>query len=1175
MASRKRTIIAVVGLLLLALFIWFAGPYLGFVIGASEFRPLESIVSRVMLIALVVAVFVASILWRQLRARRASDNLMAEVVNQSSHEKTQPSAETLQLRERFEEAVATLKKNRRGGHSLYDLPWYVIIGAPGTGKTTALVNSGLKFPVEQRSGRGALRGVGGTRNCDWWFTDEAIFLDTAGRYLTQDSDAAADSAGWAEFLALLCKYRKRRPVNGVILAVSAQDLILQNHYEREVQVAAARRRLDELIRELRIQLPVYVIVTKCDLVSGFTEYFDDLTQEGRAQVWGVTFPYDATVKGEAAAQCGPEFDELLTRLNARLLGRLEEERDGRRRVKAFGFPHQMGALRGALTEFVSDVFGSMKFDKQILLRGVYFTSGTQEGTPIDRLLGAMMRGLAGSPEAVATPGRGKAYFVERLLKDVLFAESGLAGLNWRLEMRKAFGQLSAYALMVLVAVLGVVVLTISFGRNRSYVQDVAAEVNRLAEVPAPERGASPEALLPRLDAVRTVVDTADRHRDDIPLAMRWGLYQGTSLGNAARDAYARELDGALLPEIANRIKARLRDYTPEPEKLYEYLKAYLMLGQPERLDKRQLAYIADLEWQAGNPDTAAALSAHFARLLEQEDKLRTLTLDEDLVTQARSSIRQASVPGLMYRYVRLTYANDSERALRLDLKAGLGSERVLRRRSGVPLSQPVSSLYTAPVFWEITGKTTEELARQYAADRWVWGEEGAPRENSTELRAKFLDFYEKDYISVWDALIKDIEPVAMRSLAETKEALAILTGPTSPLRGFLKTVDENTYLVKPDAAAPSAAAAGAAAAGAAVSSAAETKARSAADGIVTGLSGVFDGRKAALSVPRVQAGAQVTEHFADIHRLVAGEAGAAPIDLLINKLREIQQKIAAVGEGVGLQRPTSANVVADVGAVVKSVNTEATALPSTIASVVTQLTGKVATTLRGDLGGSLAARYEQDVVRQCREITRGRYPFVAASPDDVPLADFGRLFGDGGVYDSFFKSTLQELVDTARTPWVWRRDESGAQVGGGAVPLARFEAAERIRGMFFRGGSREPELRFRLESNEIDQKTRRFVLELEGQRLEDVHGPPRPAGMAWPGPTPGTAAVSFDGSPNRAFTGPWAWFRLLAFGDVQRLTDERYKLTFSLEDRQAILELDALTIRNPYGSRVLQQFSCE
>ena len=159
----------------------------------------------------------------------------------------------------------------------------------------------------------------------------------------------------------------------------------------KAHVAAARRRLTELNRELRIQLPVYLLVTKCDLVAGFTEYFDDLAQDGRGQVWGVTFPYQQTTNGEAAKAFPSEFGELLVRLNARLFARLEEERDVRRRAKLFGFPLQMGALRDALADFVTEVFGSTRFDQQVLLRGVYFTSGTQEGTPIDRVLGALGR----------------------------------------------------------------------------------------------------------------------------------------------------------------------------------------------------------------------------------------------------------------------------------------------------------------------------------------------------------------------------------------------------------------------------------------------------------------------------------------------------------------------------------------------------------------------------------------------------------------------------------------------------------------------------------------------------------------------------------------------------------------------------------------------------------------
>src|SRR5687768_1749833 len=230
-----RLLLLIAGLVLVALLIWFVGPLFEF----AEYRPLDSPTVRLYVIAAVIGGWLLVRLVKRLRAFHASDNLVAAVLKQAVPEKAQPSAEAVKLRERFEEAVLTIKQKRRSGHSLYELPWYVIIGAPGSGKTTALVNSGLNFPLEQRSGRGALRGVGGTRNCDWWFTDEAVLLDTAGRYTTQDSDAAADGAAWSEFLALLKKYRKRRPVNGVILTISAQDLMTQNHGAREAHVAAA------------------------------------------------------------------------------------------------------------------------------------------------------------------------------------------------------------------------------------------------------------------------------------------------------------------------------------------------------------------------------------------------------------------------------------------------------------------------------------------------------------------------------------------------------------------------------------------------------------------------------------------------------------------------------------------------------------------------------------------------------------------------------------------------------------------------------------------------------------------------------------------------------------------------------------------------------------------------
>src|SRR6185503_2615199 len=142
-AFLKRTIVLIVGLLLLVFFVWWAGPYFAF----GDFHPLESELARYIVI---IALIGGWLLYRLLTAVVAQPQPQAE--------KARTPAEVAKLRERFEEAVGALKQQRRTGRSLYDLPWYVIIGAPGSGKTTALLNSGLRFPLEQRVGKGALRG---------------------------------------------------------------------------------------------------------------------------------------------------------------------------------------------------------------------------------------------------------------------------------------------------------------------------------------------------------------------------------------------------------------------------------------------------------------------------------------------------------------------------------------------------------------------------------------------------------------------------------------------------------------------------------------------------------------------------------------------------------------------------------------------------------------------------------------------------------------------------------------------------------------------------------------------------------------------------------------------------------------------------------------------------------
>ena len=1149
---KSRTFLIILGFALLFLFIWYVGPFFGFI----EYYPLESITGRLIAMAVVVAIWIASVVIKRMRAGRASDQLVAAVVRQSKAEE-RPSAEALLLRERFEEAVAFLKGKRRSGHTLYDLPWYVIVGAPGSGKTTALVNSGLNFPLEQRSGKGALRGVGGTRNCDWWFTDEAVFLDTAGRYLTQDSDAASDSAGWAEFLSLLKTYRKRRPINGVILTISAQDLMVQGHAGREAYVAAARRRLNELNKELQIQLPVYVMVTKCDLVAGFTEYFDDLEKDGRAQVWGITFPYDETTSGKAAQGFVGEFDALMTRLNERLFTRIDADHDVRRRARIFAFPQQMAALRDLLNGFITDVFAATRFDQLVLLRGVYFTSGTQEGTPIDRLLGSIGRRFSVAPDAITPGGRGKAYFIEYLLKGVMLQESGLAGVNRRFEIQKAAAEFGAYAAMLFVAVIGVLLFTISYSRNGTYVDAVAADVTALQKSARPPAGAALDlpALLPRLETLAAVSNSANRYRDDVPWLMRWGLYQGRALGDAARAAYSRELSNALLPTLATRIQQRLVDSASDPERVYLYLKAYLMLDQPERLDNAYLGILASREWEetfASDRAAVEAVTKHFKNLLDYNSSLPRIPADQALVEQARRTIPTDSIPRLVYSFIKVSYPDDAPGALRVD---DLGIGQVFKRKSGKSLAQPMPSLFTKNTFNQIVNSGAAEKQEQFDKDQWVWAARASTPVSVQDRRKQVLDLYARDYTSAWDGFLSDFGLASLNGTEDLKRALRALGGPTSPLRRLLKIVDDNTYLKS--SAAPG-------------QETSREKAEKALDDLLK------RGKKAAGFADSDPAG-QITNHFASIHALLAGDPGTAPLDRLIGQIKELQEKLEPVGAGVG-EKTDDVNSLAAVGRASESLKQSATGLPEAVGSLIKEVGNSAQAVSRGGLSRSLKERYLAEVVRECSQAVNGRYPFTSSGSMDVTMKDFGRIFGYTGAFDNFYKQNLQQLVDNGGSPWKWRADASGEAVGLGAGVLRQFELAQQIRETFFKNGSQFPELNFTITFNTLYQAATSVRLEIDGQNLSYRFEAPRAIPVKWPGNS-GMAVVTFEerggNKPHTDFKGDWALFHLIDSGQRRAAeSPEKSLLKLQKDLHWTEITIDAGSVRTPFGNRNWQNFTC-
>jgi type VI secretion system protein ImpL len=262
----NRWVLGVIAIVAFAMVIWWGFP----TIAVNNVHPFESETIRWIQIAILVLAPIARIGWRYAKARSANaaliDGLIQKVLPRQMsgqllpqhpmrpQEKLDSSASASRKRWRFSGSAVPAVRNHRCGRgsdpsarsSICMTSLVRLHRRPGSGKTTALTNSGLRFPLAARFGREAVRGVGGTRDCDWWFTDEAVFLDTAGRYTTQQSHKEVDAGAWKGFLQLLKKSRPRRPINGVLVTLSVGDLLQQSPAEWEAHIEAVRARVREL-----------------------------------------------------------------------------------------------------------------------------------------------------------------------------------------------------------------------------------------------------------------------------------------------------------------------------------------------------------------------------------------------------------------------------------------------------------------------------------------------------------------------------------------------------------------------------------------------------------------------------------------------------------------------------------------------------------------------------------------------------------------------------------------------------------------------------------------------------------------------------------------------------------------------------------------------------------------
>ena len=1150
----QKWLISSIGIIAIMFLIWFGGPYLGL----GDSKPLSSPFNRLLAILVVMVLWGFNNLRLRFKATQANsamiDNLISAPAAPSEIAPDVSAEEVALLRERFGKALVQLKQTSLQGRLfgkqyLYELPWYIIIGPPGCGKTTLLEASGLEFPLDEYHAEKKISGVGGTRNCDWWFTNDAVILDTAGRYTTQDSDAEADSGAWLGFLELLSKQRPRRPLNGIIVAISAEDLLTKTQQERDLHAHTIRQRTQELYTRLGMRIPVYFLLTKMDLVAGFTDFFDDLGKELRAQVWGITFPQDTTQpSNDVLAQFSGEFDALVESLNARQLWRIYQERDPGRRSRIYGFPQQMASVKPILKDFLQKVFTQSRYEKATWLRGVYFTSGTQQGSPIDRVMSSLAGSFGINLQALPSyQGHSRSYFITRLFKDILFKESELAGVNVRYERQRLWIERAAYAVTVAITLAIILAWSASFTRKEVWINKLENSIESYHKI---VDNLKPRPRLSEIGSVLQAAKDISRVYSEKLETSIWhlgmGSYQAYKLGDAAERAYVRSLQQFLLPQIKESLEYSMRDTTQEPEELRRLMSVYLMLGNPETLDPKTFRPWVTSSWEklmADQPDKKARLTEHLDELLLTG--FTPQVLDQQLMDRTQRVVCQ--IPLARQIYSRLQ--QQAEANIRVYNLKRLSTQvnKILFDTKSQSSGAEVPGFYTYDGYHEVLAKEGEHITqltiaenRRICEDNLEELDKADPELLLRDVRARYFD----DYVAQWNNFLSAIELIKIRNLNGAVDTLNILSGRESPLKEFVTAIAEQTILERAQ---------------------------------LKGLLGRFELGKT-LSKPDNP----VERTFLPLHKLLQSE------DDRPSEMQELQDELqdlfAYVTEIAEASDQSTAAFDAAVGRMnqgkndaIRKLRNHSRDLPKPVSQIIESAATQSWGAVLGSARGYINTVWRTSVLREYQASLENRYPVFQKGRQQTALVDFGRFFGDAGSIDTFINTYLTPFLDTRR----WKlRSVDERSLGLSAEALQQFKRAVLIKKMFFQDGGQLPVVRFSLKPVYLDDNVKRFLLDMNGQKLTYQHGPVRATKVEWPGPEDSNRVrLNFEriGVGNFSITkeGPWAWFKLLdeSIEDSQRSADQ-IQITFSTASLKAKYQIQASSVTNPFTNHELAKFRC-
>jgi type VI secretion system protein ImpL len=1150
----------------------------------------------ILVTSLVVGGLLIYVIIKEVRARRASREiekaLKAQAEREARSSRPDRQADIVALQGEFEKAIASLKASRIGSRgaslALYALPWYVIVGRPGAGKSTALRRSGLEFPFRSSRGEVSVRGVGGTRNCEWWMTREAVILDTAGRYTSEEGDREE----WFAFLDLLRRYRKQRPINGILATISATDLATGNPADAVALAREVRGRVDELHERLGVVAPVYLVITKCDLLPGFVEMFADLSEDQLGQIWGFTLPVRS--QRNLSGQCANHFDELLSLLEKRTLRRLIEEPRLEARDRIYTFPQHFAALRESLMRFVHELTIEDAFHETPILRGTYWSSGTQESRPQDAIMSRVASAFGfrplGESSAPSTPLVAKSYFLSDLFARIIFPDHHLAGRSAKRTRAQKLWVNAAGLVALLIAVVAVWLPLMSFKANRDLVAEGEAGVMTI------EQHVTADTIEPiridRLTAMRELIELLEVHAEEgEPWGERMGMYQGEALYPHLRDVFATAVRNELLLPMIERDIAELERFATlrgvsgeaptdeEYDLFFDRLRMYLLVtgpadaGEPGLTEEEQAWLVETLadRWatplrDSGDPASKTSMTgvaSTYLGILAAQYEL-AFERDVSLVERVRRVLNRSDRTKSVARKL-----VESVQGRTLHLTDMVAAASIRNDEAGI---RPA---FTRPGY---EGQVVPQLDANLAGllhAQWVVGATG---ETAEALRAEEIEAIETEYFRLyileWSTFLQKTQT---QTPVDYIGAMGLLTELTrgEPYKDLFSHVAYHTQLVDLDAqgepnsddkllSEASKIAARRARQKLRLGRIANPRltrmaAESAADRVIRGgdMSGVL-----------VLTEVEVTYAFRGLVEFGARKApreptapGAPPPPPEAVPVDEYQAQLQILRNALQerLDDPTAVTDLAkDAKTVQSTVKTllsraESTGWQPTLERILWPPVQLVWSLTEKGVAQDVASKWCSEVSEEFATRLAERYPFDRKGAD-LPLADLTSYFHpeDGDLW-KFYDAVLKNAVIPKGRGFTLA--EAGPRTLGRFKPnvATYLGAANEISTTMF---TPEHELGFELDVLiEGAPTVKEVVLTIDGQEVRHRNGPEVWSTIKWPGKEQQGARLEASGFGIRAELereGEWGLFRLLEEGTV-RVSPERrtFAVQWDFSDERA------------------------